>query len=135
MRAEQALRLGEGVLVHEGRLVDEILERSWKLNSTGRFIVAAVESGATFDEIVERYGAEHELEAEIARRDVTAVLSQLRRSKLLADPRRRGALALNNVQRAILRHPVVLTLSMGLMRCFDWYFALILKILGGKRHE
>lgn len=131
MPLEQAPRLGEGVVLCEGRLVDEELDRSFKLNATMEEIVASLDGELGPDDITERHATAHAIDRSTARRDVEAVLTSLKRSKLLAGPRRTRVVTINKVQKGIINHHLVLPIMAGIMKLFDWYFRIILKVLGG----
>ncbi|MEU5979989.1 lasso peptide biosynthesis PqqD family chaperone [Streptomyces sp. NPDC047315] len=57
--------------------------RYWQLNTTGTTVITGLTSGDSLDEIAHRMAERYGLPAEQARRDVEAVVRQLRTARLV----------------------------------------------------
>ncbi|MBG0852147.1 lasso peptide biosynthesis PqqD family chaperone [Streptomyces spinoverrucosus] len=64
-------------------LLDERSGRYWQLNGTGALVLSALLDGATPEQIAERLAATRPVSRERAVADVTALVGQLTRAKLV----------------------------------------------------
>ncbi|MEV5880679.1 lasso peptide biosynthesis PqqD family chaperone [Streptomyces sp. NPDC052101] len=80
LRADvSACATGEGMV-----LLDERSGRYWQLNATGALVVRALLEGATPEQVAERLAATRPVTPERAAADVTALVGQLVRERLVS---------------------------------------------------